>query len=189
MILVGAVLMSLRPHQIGTHDRLTAATEALADPNRHQQFARSGRKVPNNRDGTCCAAPCHSRLARSARPCALVAAGVAAAGRPARRRRRRQLRSARQIVVGCALSGAPRPSPRRARRRRTAPIPVGKAVQVPSGQHDADTVRQSLADRAGRDVDPRTAASWRGLPAASRSAADILEVGWPEPALCLPLSV
>jgi hypothetical protein len=30
MILVGAVLMSLRPHQIGTHDRLTAAKEALA---------------------------------------------------------------------------------------------------------------------------------------------------------------
>jgi len=30
MILVGAVLMSLRPHQIGTHDRLTAANDALA---------------------------------------------------------------------------------------------------------------------------------------------------------------
>jgi hypothetical protein len=30
MILMGAVLMSLRPHQIGTHDRLTAAKEALA---------------------------------------------------------------------------------------------------------------------------------------------------------------
>ena len=52
MILVGAVLMSLRPHQIGTHDRLTAAKEALIScPNRHEQFARSGRKVPNNRDG------------------------------------------------------------------------------------------------------------------------------------------
>jgi hypothetical protein len=32
MILVGAVLMSLRPYQIGTHDRLTAAKEALAAP-------------------------------------------------------------------------------------------------------------------------------------------------------------
>ena len=32
MILVGAVLTSLRPHQIGTHDRLTAAKEALAAP-------------------------------------------------------------------------------------------------------------------------------------------------------------
>jgi hypothetical protein len=30
MILVDAVLMSLRPDQIGSHDRLTAATEALA---------------------------------------------------------------------------------------------------------------------------------------------------------------
>jgi hypothetical protein len=32
MILMGAVLMSLRPHQIGTHDRRMAAKEALAAP-------------------------------------------------------------------------------------------------------------------------------------------------------------
>src|SRR5215472_16027938 len=32
MILAGAVLMSLRPHQIGTHDRLTATKQALAAP-------------------------------------------------------------------------------------------------------------------------------------------------------------
>jgi hypothetical protein len=33
MILMGAVLVGLRPHQIGSHDRPTAAKEALAAPN------------------------------------------------------------------------------------------------------------------------------------------------------------
>jgi len=52
MILVADDLVSLKPHQIGTHDRLTARTKPEL-PNRHEQFARSGRKVSNDRDGTC----------------------------------------------------------------------------------------------------------------------------------------
>jgi hypothetical protein len=52
MILVGAVLMSLRPHQIGTDDRLTAAKDALAAPTAMNSSPDPGERCQTTAMGT-----------------------------------------------------------------------------------------------------------------------------------------
>jgi hypothetical protein len=66
MILVAAVLMSLRPHQIGTHDRLTAAKEALAAPTAMNSSPDPGERCQTNATGL--AARHHAIAAWHAQP-------------------------------------------------------------------------------------------------------------------------
>src|SRR5262249_49556652 len=119
----------------------------------------------------------------SARPCALVIAGVAAAaeGQPGDDGDGNCDRYG-GIVVGCALSGASQTEPSAGSLSPHSTHTGREGGPGTYGQHDADTSRRSLAESRSRRR-PRAAASRGGLPAASRSAADILEVGWPEPAL------
>lgn len=48
MILVGAVLTSLRPQQIGTQDRLTAAKEALVEIGETSMIVSGVHSVPKS---------------------------------------------------------------------------------------------------------------------------------------------